>query len=105
MSSDTHTMTTLLRKSIIWLLLVVSMGRLVSSTAQEKMTNKHFTIAAIPKPPFLMIKSLPGGQKILSGQLGDAINFWHHAREHTYMKSAVGGQGGPQKVDKVTEVA
>ena len=60
------------------------MGHLVSSVTQEKMTNKHFTIAAIPRPPFLIIKSLPGGQKILSGQIGDAISFWHYARNFTY---------------------
>ena len=77
-------MTTSLQTSIMGLFLVVSMGNLVSSIHQETMTNRHFKVAAIPGPPFLIIKTLPGGEKILSGQIGDAISFWHYARNFTY---------------------
>ena len=44
----------------------------------------HFTIAALPRPPFLIVNTLPDGQNILSGQLGDAIMFWHYARNFTF---------------------
>ena len=76
---------TILHKLIIWYLFVVSIGCLVTSTTQKRMmTNKHFKIAAIHRPPFLIAKTLPGGQNILSGQNGDAINFWQYARNFTY---------------------
>ena len=79
-----HDMTTLLHKLIIWYLFVVSLGCLVTSATHKRMTNKHFKIAAIHRPPFLIAKTLPGGQNILSGQNGDAINFWQYARNFTY---------------------
>ena len=78
------TMTTSLQNSIMGLFLVVNMGNRISSMAQETMTNRHFKVAAIPTPPFLIIKTLSNGEKILSGQIGDAISFWHYARNFTY---------------------
>ena len=77
-------MTTSLQTSNMGLFLAVSMSHLVLSMAQESMTNRHFKIAAIPGPPFLTIKTLPDGGKTLSGQIGDAISFWHYARNFTY---------------------
>ena len=88
-------MTNLLQKCVIGVFLVFIMGHQVSSIAQEKMTDRHFTIAAGPSPPFLIVKRLPGGQEILSGQIGDAINFWHYARNFSYtlVKSKDGQYG------------
>ena len=83
-SNVRHNMTTLLHKLIIWYLFVVHIGCLVTSATHMRMTNKHFKIAAIHRPPFLIAKTLPGGQNILSGQNGDAINFWQYARNFTY---------------------
>ena len=83
-SLERHNMTTILHKLIFWCLFVVSVGCLAISTTHMRMTNKHFKIAAIHRPPFLIAKTLPGGQNILSGQNGDAINFWQYARNFTY---------------------
>ena len=61
----------------------------VMASKQEKLTNKHLVIAAIPWPPYIEMSINQDGEVEAKGYLWDYINFVLSARNctHTLMIS------------------